>query len=396
MHVRHPIWLQGLGTPSARAFAVLFALESLTRAILSTVIPLQVFRLLGDSQQVSVVFFAVGVCGLCLNFTIPLIVRLISRRYTYSLGVLCLGLAAILFPYEMTGLTAAAMLLRVFGVACLAICLNLYILDYIKGKDLNRLEPLRLFFAAGAWTLGPWLGVFLWTEVAPWAPYAISGGSAAALLAYFWILRASDNRVIIRAQTTPPNPLLNIGRFWAQPRLRLAWLIATTRSAWWAMFFIYGPIFAVKTGLGEQVGGLMVSAGNALLFAAPLLGRLAQAKGVRWTVVVSFVAGGGLTLLAAAMAWVDPAVCAALLVAAAICAVALDVTGNLPFLRMVRPSQRASMTTVYVTYRDFSEVGPPGVFAILLKIFPLPAVFVASALSMFAMSYFARYLPRRM
>ena len=140
----------------------------------------------------------------------------------------------------------------------------------------------------------------------------------------------------------------------------------------------------------------MVSAGNALLFAAPLLGRLSQAKGVRWTVVTAFLGGGALTLAAAGLAWMVPALGALLLVAAAVCAVALDVTGNLPFLRMVKPSQRASMTTVYVTYRDFSEVGPPGVFAILLKVFPLPAVFVASALSMFAMSWFARYLPRRM
>ena len=96
------------------------------------------------------------------------------------------------------------------------------------------------------------------------------------------------------------------------------------------------------------------------------------------------------------MAVIQPWVAAVLLVVAAIAAVALDVSGNLPFLRSVRPSQRAGMTTVFVTYRDFSEVAPPGVFGLILTVLPLPFVFVASALSLFAGAWFARFVPRRM
>lgn len=396
MHVRHPIWLQGLAAPGAGSFALLFALESATRALLATVIPLQVLALLEDPQAVSVVFFATAFCGLCLNFTIPLLVRLVSRRFTYSLGAVSLIAAAASMAAETLFSTALGMLLRVFGVACFAVCLNLYILDYIRGRELNRLEPLRLFMAGFAWTLGPWLGVFLWTRVSPELPFLLSAGCAAAVLAYFWFLRASDDRLIVRARTAPPNPLRGIGVFFRQPRLRLAWLIASVRSSWWVMFFIYAPVFAVESGLGAEAGGLMVSAGNALLFLAPVMGRLLQRHGVRWLLQRAFLFGGLMTLAVALLAPLLAVAAAAVLVLSASAAVALDVGGNLPFLRAVRPTQRAAMTTVFVTYRDTSEVVPPGLFALLLKVAPLPFVFAAGGIGLLTMAWYARYVPRRL
>jgi hypothetical protein len=54
------------------------------------------------------------------------------------------------------------------------------------------------------------------------------------------------------------------------------------------------------------------------------------------------------------------------------------------------------MTTVYATYRDASQLAPPGIFALLLKMFSLPVVFVAGAAGMLALSYYARFLPRRL
>ncbi|WP_085122725.1 MFS transporter [Tistlia consotensis] len=396
MNVRHPIWLQAVGAPGATSFALLFTLESLTRAIIASVIPLQVLTLIGNPKGVSLVYFVVSGLGLMANFLVPLLVRAISRRFTYSLGALASLTAALLFMGEGLGGTALAMLLRAFGTACFAICLNLYILDYIKGRELNRLEPLRLFFAAAAWTVGPALGVFLWTRVGHVVPFAISACCAVLLLSYFWFLRASDDRAIVKARSPAPNPFLNVGRFFAQPRLRLGWLIAFTRSAWWAMFFVYVPVFAVEGGLGAEVGGLLVSAGNGLLFLAPLIGRVVERKGVRWTIVRAFLLGGCLTLVAAVTMTFAPAVAAPIVVAAAVASVALDVSGNLPFLRSVRPSQRAGMTTVFVTYRDASEVAPPGVFALILMMLPLPFVFVASAASYFAGAWFARHVPRRM
>jgi hypothetical protein len=54
------------------------------------------------------------------------------------------------------------------------------------------------------------------------------------------------------------------------------------------------------------------------------------------------------------------------------------------------------MATVYRTYMDLADLSTSGALALLLTFFELPTVFLASALSAFALAGIARYLPRRM
>src|SRR5438445_458006 len=56
---------------------------------------------------------------------------------------------------------ALGMLCRAFGAAALNITLSLYVMDYIRKRDLVRSEPLKLMFSAVAWAAGPLLGVAL-------------------------------------------------------------------------------------------------------------------------------------------------------------------------------------------------------------------------------------------
>jgi hypothetical protein len=54
------------------------------------------------------------------------------------------------------------------------------------------------------------------------------------------------------------------------------------------------------------------------------------------------------------------------------------------------------MTAVYPTYRDVGELAPPGVFSLLLKVFELPAVFVAGGVGIFALAMLSRKLHPRL
>jgi hypothetical protein len=269
------------------------------------------------------------------------------------------------------------------------------VLDHIPRRELARFEPLRVFAAAGAWTLGPWLGVLLQAAVAPWAPFAVSGASGAALLAYFWWLRVNEHPAVAPMRTPPPTPLRYLPRFFGQPRLRLAWLLAFGRAAWWAMFFVYAPVFAVTSGLGELAGGAIVSAGTGCLFLVPLWGWIGRRWSIRRLLIGGYAATGAATLLAALVAG-EAWLVAAALVLAALGASVIDGAGNVPFLRAVHSHERAEMTTVFTTYRDASQLAPPGVFSLLLKAFELPVVFLAAGLGMFVMAFYARFLPRQL
>jgi len=395
MHVRYPIWLRVVDRPGAIVFASLFAVESFARALLSTVITLQALALFETTRDVSLLFSLVGVTAFVASFSIPGLVRRLSRRWVYSLGAGLLIVAAVLLATVTETGQVAGMLVRVFATACLSVTASLYIMQYINRRDLTHSEPLRLQVSALAWTAGPWLGVWLSdTYGAPWA-YAASALAALVLLAAFWIVRLSDHPAIGPPARPPPSPLKSIGRFVAQPRLTLAWAIVFGRSCWWVFFFIYAPVYMIRVGHSGKEGALLVSAGNAMLFLTPAFGRLAVRYSLRRVLAVAFLSLGAATAGAglgyASSAWVI--VC---LLAGALACVALDAVGNIPFIRSVHPYERPQMTTVFRTYIDASELVTPALFAVVLTVWDLQGVFVVCGLFMALCAVWPRFLPRGM
>jgi MFS family permease len=387
--------LKDMVTPGATAFALMFALESMARASLATVIPLQTYALFGVPRDVSLAFLAVALTGLAGSFAIPLLIRRIGRRWVYPLGGACLVVAPALFVTETMIGQLAGMLVRVFGTACLNITLNLYIMDYIHKRDLVRSEPRKFLFSAAAWTIGPSLGVLLFYRIGAWAANGFSAGCALLVLANFWRMRLQDNAAVALATKRQPNPLASIGRFFAQKRLLLAWAISFGRTCWWGAFMVYGPLLMVRSGEAPLFGALMVSAASGFLFLTPLWGRVGSQLGLRRTIMGAFGLAG-LATLAAGIAAPLPLLAALLLMVGALGGTCLDALGNIPYLRAVHPYERPQMTTVYRTYMDIADLATSGVMAVVLSFFDLPAVFIVGGLATFALSALARHLPRSM
>ncbi|MGE3304690.1 MAG: MFS transporter [Rhizobiaceae bacterium] len=395
--VRHPIWLPAVRPPGARTFASLFAIESFARASVASVVPLQAYDLLKDEQQVSILYTLVSCSGLLLTLSVPLFIHRFARRRVYTAGALLLLCGAVLFASGTMVGQVAGMLCRIAGASALSITLNLYIMDHIRKTEFVNAESLRLAWSTLGWTAGPALGVWLYAEFGLWAAHSLSAAFALILLALFWYYRLTDNQQIKPGRLRPTNPLANIGRFARQPRLRLAWLIAFGRSCFWTTFFVYGPILMVVTGQGELAGGLLVSAGNALLFTALFWGWVAKRWGVRTTMGLSFVAMAAL-LAAAGLAGEDyPLVAAGILLACTFFTISLDALGSTAYMRAVRSYERPQMTAVYRTYLDLSDLLPPLVYSIVLAFFGLGAVFVTLGIFMLVCGAITlRYLPRSM
>ncbi len=394
----YPVWLGAVTTTGNPSFVVLFVLETFTRAILVTVVPLQALKLLGDAQGVSVFYFSVSIAGLLGALTVPWLVRRLRRRWVTSLGVFFLCASAPPLASQTLGGLVGGLILHMIGAAMLSICLNLYVLDHVRPKVLTRFEPLRMLFTGSAWMVAPVLGIYLGAHVAPWLPYMISAGFALALLAYFWFLRMTENPLVAPATAATPspvNPLRFVRRYFSQPRLSLAFFLAVGRAGWWMMFFIYAPIYAVTSGLSEEAGGWIVAAGSASMFAVTFWGWLGRRYGLRRLLIGGYAAAGLLTVGVGAAAG-TPWLGIALLILACLAASAIDGAGNVPYLRAVRPRERPEMTTVYSSYRDASRLTIPGIFALVLNHFALPAVFVTSGLIMLVMTYYARHIPRRL
>jgi MFS family permease len=399
-------WTRAFVRPGPVVFASLFALDSMARAILSTVIPLQAYAVLGSSRDVSLLFFAVGWVGIVATLFVPALVRRFRPRWVYTMAAALLVVAPLLLALANFAGLVAGIFLRAYAAACLLNLLNLYIMAYIRKRDLSRSEPLRTLFSAVAWSLGPMLGPYLYEDFSPNLAFGLSSALAVLHLGYFWWLRLEYGPALAPNQTVNTNPFPHIRRFAAQPRLVLAWLLNFGRETWWVTFFVYTPI-QMKEMLpggvtiggavlpGGFIGGLVVSCGTALLFTSPLMGWIARQVGLRRHMMVCFALGAAATA-AAVFATSSPGLLAAALLAGAVGAVGLDAVCVVPYLRAVRARERPEMTMVFSLYRDSAGLAPMAVFALLLTFFDMPAVYTALALAMLACAVLSRWLPRSM
>ncbi len=381
MHLRRiPEWLRHAPAPSVRGFAVLAGIEAVARGILISVFPLVMYRALQDAALVSEVYFAVGLASLAAGLMVPWLTRYVPRRWVYSAGAALFCAGALLATQGSAGAVIAALLAINVAVVATFVCFNAYVLDYIAKIELGRVETSRMFYSAAGWTAGPVLGVLLLAWGPP-APFLIAAAASAAMLAVFLVMRLGNGRLITRAKAPAVNPLAYLGRFFAQPRLVAGWLFAVIRSCGWWVYVVYVPIFAVQNGLGDQVGGAVLSVSNAALFATPLMLRFMRARSIRAAVRLGFAASAVLFAAAALLAQA-PWLAVVSLMCGSFFLILLDVSAGLPFLMAVKPSERTEMSAVYSSYRDVSGIVTPGVAWLVLLAAPVAGVFAAGGVAL--------------
>lgn len=381
----------------AMVFASLYTLESTIRGLVSSVIPITAYELLQDEQKVSVLYFTVSLVSLFGTLMVPMLIGMIARRRVYSLGVIFFALASVLMATATVGGLGIGMGLRVVANSCVSVVLALYIMDSIPKPELVRAESLRMSLSTSAWVIGPTLGGWIYATFGLVPVHAVTVCVAVLLLSLFWYFRLGEGNVIPAAKSPAANPFKNLHRFFSQPRLRLAWMIAFSRSAFWTTYFVYGPILLVAAGMGKLSGGLFLSAGNIMLLTTVIWARAAKKSGLRYLITLCFVA---LTLFLLAAGYTGntwPMATAVILLGGTIFGSALDGLASTPFLRAVKGRERPAMTSVYRTFLDFSDLVPQAIFSVVLIYFGFGSIFIVLAILTGVTSILTwRYLPKSM
>jgi MFS family permease len=375
--------------PGPGLMASLFLSDSLARALLAPVIPLEALRHFGTERNASLMVAMAGIMGVIATFAIPALVQRWRPRRVYLGAIALLVIAPAAMAADGLLGFSAGWFLRSISAASLLTLLNLYISAFIPKKRLASSEPLRTFVSGAAWVAGPWIGVRLYT-IDPLLVFGISGGFALALFVFFlWLKLEAPIGISSR------NPLKNLRRYFSQPRLALAWIINFGREMWWVMMFNYGPWYLEEQGFPKTAAGDLQSSCTAFLFLTLGLGWLARKTGLRRFICAAFLIIGVATAIAG-FAGGSPVLAWAALLGSALGAVSLDSVAAVTFLRAVRSWERPQMSTVFSIYRDAASVIPPAFFSILLTLFPLPSVFIATAIFAFICSLLALLLPRSM
>lgn len=391
MRALHPIQSSDrIGTLPAVALSALYLLAVFSRASVMTVQPLDLRAAYGSDSLISMLYFAASFGSIMVSLSMPRVLHRLGTRKVMVFGIGLQVLGLILLSHGKTWSMLPGLLFQVAAVAIIEVQLSLLLMAKVPRRALQRFEVFRLFFCGAAWTFGPLLGAWL-AGFDTGFPYLAGAAFALALLAAF----LATPRPPARNDAPPPPVLKNVPRFFRQPRLTLGWLLAFGRSSWWVMTFVYGPLFLSDLGYSKQEVSNIMAVGLASVFVLPAWGWLGHRLKMRRILILAYSLTSAATLLLALVhtpAWLG----ATILVAACYIAISIDSAGNVPYLRAVKPSQRRDMTPVFLTYRDASQMIPPGIFALVLLAFPLPAIYFVMAGGTAALAFMARLLPKKL
>jgi ACDE family multidrug resistance protein len=369
-------------------------LEGFARSSIATVLPLAVLDSLGSSQAVSNVYF-VGACfALLFTLNVGRFERLLPRRWLLTLAMSGSVIGGLIAALSHGPLIAIAVALVTIEASTFTVLLALFIMDYIGRRELARNESRRLVYSGIGWIVGPALAYTLYSGVGRWAPFVVSMVAMTTALGYFWKLRLGPNPALATPKTPAPSPFRSIPRFFHQRYLRIAFAITLMRSIYWVSFFIYAPIYAIECGLPRKSVGFLVSVVAVLLLASPIIQRVAQRFSNRSMIVAGLILVG-LSLASLAEIGEPETIGLAFWVLGTMGAVVLDVVGNLPFMRTVKPRERPEMTSVFSSARDASSLIAPGLGALVLWLGPFELYFLLLAGLSLAVAMLATKLPRR-
>jgi hypothetical protein len=74
----------------------------------------------------------------------------------------------------------------------------------------------------------------------------------------------------------------------------------------------------------------------------------------------------------------------------------VDVLGNIPFMRMVKPRERTEMTMIFSTWREGSQLLTPLLVSLVLLVAPFEVFYLLLAVILMIAGSMATFLPRRL
>lgn len=395
MFDRRPAALLVVSGRAGESFARLNALEGIARSLLMGVIPLLALEALGSKEMVTRAYLLASILTLAITLNFAMLERLLQRRWVVTLGAACTMIAMTILILGEGMIMALGIGLQQAAASLFSVCLSLYIMDYIGKQELIYTETRRMLYAGIVWMVGPILGLWLWENAASWAPFALTVFAAAIMLSYFWYLRLGHGQGIQKARSHSVNVIKIIPRYFKQRPLRIAYWITMSRSIFWVTLFIYGPIYVIEAKLPVWVAGGLLSLASALLLISPLIRRFAGRVGTRLTIIIALVLAGSSMLMLYAIGEPKP-IGLVFWVSAALGGVTLDVLGNIPFMRMVKPRERIEMTMIFSTWREGSQLLTPLLVSTVLLFAPFEIFYVLLALLLFGAAIKASFLPRRL
>ena len=394
MPFRPPIRIALSNTPNGLTLSTIYGMENASRATLGSLITIVGLEVFESAKLMSVSIFISSIIALPVVLFAGNLIGLLSRKYIFSIASILIIAGTLLLSLDNFLSYTFGNILRMSGAGLIMICVSLYTMDFIPRKELAQVESRKILFAAMSWVFFPGIGTWLWVNTSKLVPFILSSTLMLLLLIIFWWLRIKEAEQIEQPNKDNLGFMKNLKLYFRNPHMRVAYLIAVTRSASWVFFFTYGPIYFIEAGIPlEWVGFVMGSIISIFIFSS-YFAKIGEIIGIRRTIFYSFILSGiSLSIIGILP---EPTLLGILfLLIATLGMDMLDIIGNLPFMRMVNPKQRTEMTTVYSTWREFSFALTPGFASIFLIFLNVQSLFLVMGIVLFSAGLFSKRMPGR-
>lgn len=395
MRQRRPVGLLYVPDDSGVPLARLAGIEGFARALMVGTVPLAALDALGSKQAVSIAFMLGSAVTVFVTLNVARIEQLLPRRWVVTAALVMLIIAAALFAWGPSWAMPLAIGLRSAEASVFSVCLSLYMMEFIGKGELNNAESRRAVWLATVWVIGPLLGTWLWSAWWDDAPFVATMVMGAAVIGMHWWLRFLENPILRGPVQPAPSALKAVPRFFGQRSLRIAYGIICLRAIFWATLFVFGPIYVVEADLPEWVAGAFLSFAASVLFMGPAVRRAADRHGVRFMVIGAY-ALMAVSMFALFLVGDAKPIGLVFWMTGAMGGGVIDVLGNIPFMRLVKPRERPAMTAVFSTWREISFLVAPALAAIVLAFAEFQLLYLVVSILMVAGSVITTGLPRRL
>lgn len=265
--------------------------------------------------------------------------------------------------------------------------------DVAKISEIGKAEGLQYTFANMGWLIGPLLAGYMASLLGIRPVFLISVIAVVIALVLFKTVRIRHHKPKREPKGALKTVFENTKSFLKNKNLRKMYLISGGLSAYWAIVYIYIPLFIIRAGLSHLWIGLFLSAIIIPLIAFEYpIGKLADKRGFK----KFFVLGFGLLALFSISAFFIESIYAILLIftLASIGAAFLEGTTEAYFFKTIKKSEEEKFygpfkSSKYV-FNAISKVVAAGVLFIL----PQNYIFIALAAEMLFFSVVAVFVKK--
>lgn len=158
--------------------------------------------------------------------------------------------------------------------------------DESTKRELNSNEALMYSLLNIGWFIGPLIAGFILAKYGISMVFMVS--SLFIFLTFLIFLKIDPNLKKKNRDIIDSNIFNNIRNYIKDKKLRIPYLVAGGVEIWWALIYIYTPLFILDKGLGEEIVGFFLAAVTIPLILAEVeVGKMSEKFGFK-----KFIASG--------------------------------------------------------------------------------------------------------